>query len=166
VTADPTTASHEARHAAAALLLDLPITRASARPWGDSWGHVVVDLDPDRLREHALMVMAGALGDAGWPPDRPPDAEWQTKDAYQLDVLAKALELDQAGWHKLTADVWNLAADTRFERLELALTMLLERGHVLDKNTLTQVAAPEREQRKPAAGVKSRPPVQIATFAA
>jgi hypothetical protein len=52
------------------------------------------------------------------------------------------------------------------ERLELALTMLLARGHVLDKNTLAQLAAPEREQRKPAAGVKSRPPVQIATFAA
>jgi hypothetical protein len=40
------------------------------------------------------------------------------------------------------------------------------RAQARDLRLEALLAAPEREQRKPAAGVKSRPPVQIATFAA
>jgi hypothetical protein len=143
---DPATAAHEARHASAALALGLPITKATAIPDGGCSGRVEVEVDPGRLRDHALMILAGALGEPGWPPDRPPDAKWQTEDAHQLKFLAERLGLDQRGWHKLVADAWNLAAEPAFERLELAVATLLEQGHVLDRPTLARVKAIVKEE--------------------
>lgn len=70
------TAGHEARHAAASLLLGLPIVEASAIPdfayrsagrvlYAD-FGHIR-ELSDDEAHDLAVVAIVGDLGEPGWP---------------------------------------------------------------------------------------------------
>jgi HK97 family phage prohead protease len=132
-------AGHEARHAAAALLLGLDLHGATATRTAGRGAHVLVDLDPERARESIIVLLAGSIGDRdGWPP-RFPSKDAPTSDERQAAALAEHAGLDQAGWSRVCENAWKLAAEPRFERLEHAITHLLEQGHVLDERTLDHV---------------------------
>jgi HK97 family phage prohead protease len=137
-------AEHEARHAAAGLLLGLDLTKASADADGTgrvlpSWDRLDVG-DPDIARKAATMIVVGPLGDDGWPPAYPSKGA-ATKDERQLAVLAEHLGLDEGGWSRLVTEAWRLAGTREFELLEHAIEHLLSQGHVLDERTLNHVKA-------------------------
>jgi HK97 family phage prohead protease len=137
------TARHEARHASAGLLRDLPVTRASAIPNAASPGRVNVNLDGldrDSWRDWALLVLCGKLGDRDWPPAWP-NRNAETTDEQHLAVVVSYLGLDQKGWDELVTEAWDLSSSPAFERLENALASLLEQGHVLDERSLKHIHA-------------------------
>jgi HK97 family phage prohead protease len=68
-----------------------------------------------------------------------PSAKAATQDERQLATLVDYPGLDEAGWYKLLGEAFELSASREFERLETALTHLLEQGHVLDARTLKRV---------------------------
>ncbi len=132
-------AAHEARHAAAALALDVPLVEAAVNP--DGGGYVLPDWDlgdRDRIRDHARMILAGRLGGRGWPPAWPSKSA-TTRDERQAAVLADHLGLGQAGWDDLVAEAWALSDTSEFRRLETGIEYLLAEGHTLDGPTLKRV---------------------------
>lgn len=142
-----TTASHEGRHAAAALLLGLPITQATAVSDGHFAGQITLDLDSlaldhDLARRQALVTLVGYMGDEDedWPPDWPPTKGLKTSDEHALAVLADYLSLDAGGWNSLVTEAWQLSSKPEFARLENAIAGLLE-GHVLDERAMKHIHA-------------------------
>jgi len=140
-------AAHEARHAAMALLLAVPLKEASAHATEDSLGHVLMDLpskwvrdlEPDLVRRLASVIAAGELGDdPDWPPEWP-DADAQRLDERQLASIVAHLELDRDEWKALTKEMRQHARRPEFKNMERVLDALLETGLVLKARQLKDV---------------------------
>jgi HK97 family phage prohead protease len=137
-----TASEHEARHAAAGLLLGLDLTEASADAAGNgrvlpSWERLDIG-DPAIARKTMTMIVVGSLGDRDWPPNYPCETA-PTEDERQLAVLAEHLDLDEGGWSRLVTEALQLSATAEFTRLEHAIGHLLAQGHVLDERALNHV---------------------------
>jgi hypothetical protein len=152
-------AGHEARHAAAALLLGFPVIEARA-DWPDPFGakaHVVgyirydagsVDWNtPATQRKSAVVTLVGdmstnrnpkAAGFTGkWPPAWPPtDKLGADSDEARLAEYAKSAALDEAGWDELCDEARRLARMDEFKQLTSVFEALLEHGTVLDARML------------------------------
>jgi hypothetical protein len=124
-------AEHEGRHAAAGILTGVVLTEAALTTGGGGYVQPEWDLaGPEALRAHTLMILAGRLGDDGWPPEWPSKTA-ATRDERQLAVLAEALELDAAGWCRLVIEIWRLASTRAFRLLELGVaTALVAQGRL------------------------------------
>lgn len=143
------TVHEEARHAAAALLLGLPVREASAVPDIAAFelGHIridggikyLADLDPAKVHDLALTVLVGQLGGPDWPPDPLPSPRAPTRDERQLARIVEHLDWDALDWRELVEEAYALAGDPEFQLLEHALASLLRDGHVLDEHTVKRV---------------------------
>jgi hypothetical protein len=98
-------AAHEARHVAAAMLLGVPVVKATAVPGFTPGGELDlghVRLGPERweyedVRRRALVTLAGEMGDRDdWPPPHPSHPSMRGKTPARLgndgDWLWKAIE--------------------------------------------------------------------------
>jgi HK97 family phage prohead protease len=149
---------HECGHAAAALLLGIPVESITAPYWrledvaggdpDDPAGKVVTpaidaESDPDAARRYALTLLAGPLADdrADWPPRWPLSSVPTPGDETQLGRLVKALELDRAGYAQLVQDAFALTTLRDFERLHAGLSHLLEEHGQIDAVTARRVKA-------------------------
>jgi hypothetical protein len=133
---DPEVAAHEARHAAIALMHGVRVTEARADyPLADTAGHVLYSADTDP-RENALMILAGEMGQPGWPPDWPSRSAPVGSDEHRLSELVDELELNQRGWEQLCAEAKNLVASPGIDQLASMIEMFLAKGHVLNEDTL------------------------------
>jgi HK97 family phage prohead protease len=151
--------THEAAHAAAALVQGLDVTEAWVeRHTLDSLEHadlsqpagaVTIRRDPDRLRETAIVTIAGRLeeGDPTWPPTRwPLSLAPMTPDEQDLGESVAALGLDEKGYHQLVADAYELCASREFEHLALAIGHALEIHGRLDSTALRRIKAIAEEK--------------------
>ena len=102
-TAVPAIAAHEARHAAAALLLGLDVKEVRAdNPTPDVGGYVRLTADSwRRPREHAIMTLASRWGDPDWPPEHP-SKQGRTDDERQL-----ADEIESIGRGRAATKTWS-----------------------------------------------------------
>ena len=159
-------ARHEARHVAAAMLLDVPVVAASAIPQIDgdelvSLGHV--NLGPESytyedVYNRALVVLVGELGDRDdWPPPHPSDPSMQGKAPAQVgndgDRLWKAIHalgLDELQYDLLVHEARDLVKRRDFRQLEVGVTYLLEQGHTVGPELLERVRDITRQETKTA----------------
>jgi HK97 family phage prohead protease len=137
---DPAIAAHEARHAAAALLLGLEVKEARAdNPNPEMGGYVALGHYPClRPREAGIMTLAGRWGDAGWPPERP-SKSGVTFDERHLADDVETLGEGQRGYELLVADTSHLVCTPEFKQLTDMLELLLARGCVLRKQQLEDI---------------------------
>jgi Escherichia/Staphylococcus phage prohead protease len=131
---DPAIAAHEARHAAAALLLGLEVREARADdPNPEMRGYVMLGRYSElRPRESAIMTLAGRWGDAGWPPKRPSKLG-STFDERDLADEVETLGQGERGYELLVADTRHLVSTLEFKELAEMLELFLARGCVLRK---------------------------------
>jgi HK97 family phage prohead protease len=151
---------HEAAHAAAALLQDLPVDSAEA-PFltladtedGDplaAAGQVRIgrcDDDAGR-RKTAIAILCGPLENSrsDWPPRWPLSDEPTLGDEAALVELVKALGLTRAEYADLVQDALTLASSRPFERLTLAVSRALETHGQLDEIALRRLKAISEEK--------------------
>jgi hypothetical protein len=157
-------APHEARHVAAAMLLGVPVVKASAfpeiTPAGElDLGHV--QLGPERweyedVRNRALVTLAGEMGDRDdWPPPHPSHPSMQGKvPARPENVGAKlwkaidALGMDELDYEVLVQEARDLVKRRDFKRLETGVGWLLEQGHEIGPELLERVHEITRQETK------------------
>ena len=138
-------APHEARHVAAAILLGVPVVKASAIPEIGADGELDlghVQLGPEcweseDVRKRALVTLAGEMGDRDdWPPPHPSHPSMQGKvparahnDGAKLWAAIDALGMDELGYELLVQEARDLVKRRDFRRLEVGVGWLLEQGH-------------------------------------
>jgi hypothetical protein len=157
-------APHEARHVAAALLLGVPVVKASALPEigadGDvDLGHV--QLGPERweyedVRKRALVALAGEMGDRDdWPPPHPSHPSMKGKvparahnDGAKLWKAVAALGMDEPQYELLVQEARDLVKRRDFKKLEVGVAYLLEQGHEVGPELLERVREITRKETK------------------
>jgi HK97 family phage prohead protease len=126
-------AGHEARHAAAGLLMGMRVIEARADiPTTKAAGQVLWDSREDGVdvRDAMVMLLVGPLGDPSmeipWPPAWPLDPNSRYWDSARLAEYAASIALTEHGYNKLCGDARRLSADPTFKDLEHTLAVLLE----------------------------------------
>jgi hypothetical protein len=106
---DPRIAAHEARHAAAALLLGLEVKKTRAdNPSPEMRGYVALShYSCLRPRESGIMSLAGRWGDPGWPPEKP-SRLGRTFDERNLADDVETLGRGHVGYQGMPADTARL----------------------------------------------------------
>jgi HK97 family phage prohead protease len=133
-------AAHEARHAAAALLLGLDVLEARADdPNPEMGGYVQLAANTWlRPRESGIMTLAGRWGDLGWPPENP-SKSGRTFDERNLADDVESLGRGQVGYRDMVADTERLVERPEFKLLTGVLESLLAAGCVLREDHIRLV---------------------------
>jgi len=158
-------APHEARHVAAAMLLGVPVVKATAVPEIRADGELDlgrVELTPERweyedVRKRALVFLVGEMGDrAGWPPPHPSHPSMKGKqptrpdnDGGRLWAAIDALGIDEPQYELLVQEARNLVKRRDFKQLEIGVTHLLEQGHEVGPELLERVGRSPSEKPRP-----------------
>jgi hypothetical protein len=142
-------ARHEAGHAVAALILQIPILEVEVGP---DRSHITVARyweDASECRDRMLMTIAGPIMADQALPDWPLDFGTEEGDERQMAVYADRLNLDAAGYRDLVLDAYRLTTSPKFERLFEATTGMLERRPRLDSRTVYAMKLLVGEQHAP-----------------
>jgi HK97 family phage prohead protease len=136
------TAHHEARHAAAGLLLGLPTKHARADyPSTGTKGSVTFTVDPsdgEQVRALAIATLVGYMDRWNWPPSWPQQSG-RRDDESDLASLVSTLRLDERSWTDLCDEARGLAARSEFKRLVESIAPLLESGRILGRAELKHI---------------------------
>jgi hypothetical protein len=157
-------APHEARHVAAAILLGVPVVKATAVPEFTADGELDlgrVELAAERweyedVRTRALVILMGEMGDRDdWPPPHPSDPSMQGKqparpdnDGAQLWKAIDALGMDESDYEVLVQEARGLVKRRDFRKLEVGIGWLLEQGHEVGPELCERVQEITRQETK------------------
>jgi hypothetical protein len=157
-------APHEARHVAAAILLGVPVVKATAIPEIGADGELDlghVQLGPERwtyedVRKRALVTLVGEMGDRDdWPPPHPSDPSMQGKqpartdnDGARLWKAIDALGMGESDYEVLVQEARELVKRRDFRQLEVGVGWLLEQGHEVGPDLLKAVQEVTRQETK------------------
>jgi hypothetical protein len=155
-------APHEARHVAAAILLGVPVVKATAVPEFTADGELDlgrVDMDGGRwayedVRKRALITLAGEMGDRDdWPPPHPSHPSMKGKiparpdnDGGQLWAAIEALGMGELDYAVLVQDARDLVKRKDFRKLEIGVGYLLEQGHEVGPELCERVREVTRQE--------------------
>jgi hypothetical protein len=157
-------APHEARHVAAAMLLGVPVVKATAipefTPDGElDLGHVT--LGPDRwvyedVRNRALITLVGEMGARhDWPPPHPSHPSMKGKvparpdnDGGRLWAAIDALGMDEPQYELLDQEARDLVKRRDFKQLEVGIGWLLEQGYEIGPELCERVREVTRKETK------------------
>jgi hypothetical protein len=155
-------APHEARHVAAAMLLGVPVVKATAVPEIRADGELDlgrVDMDPGRreyqdVRKRALVLLAGPMGEEkNWPPPHPSHPSMQGKtparpdnDGGRLWKAIDALGMGELDYEVLVQEARDLVARRDFKQLEVGIGWLLEQGHEIGPELCERVREITRKE--------------------
>lgn len=157
-------APHEARHVAAAILLGVPVVKATAVPEFTPDGELdlgQVTLGPERweyedVRKRALVTLAGEMGDRDdWPPPHPAHPSMQGKvparpenDGAKLWKAIDALGMDESDYEVLVQEARDLVKRRDFRQLEVGIGWLLEQSHEVGPELRERVREVTRQETK------------------
>ena len=157
-------APHEARHVAAAMLLGVPVVKATAVPEIGADGELElghVKLGPERweyeaVRKRALVTLVGEMGDRDdWPPPHPSHPSMKgkqptrpTNDGARLWKAIDALGMSEVDYAVLVQDARDLVARRDFKRLEIGVRWLLEQGYEVGPELCERVHEVTRQETK------------------
>jgi hypothetical protein len=155
-------APHEARHVAAAMLLGVPVVKATAVPEIRADGELDlgrVDMDPGRreyqdVRKRALVLLAGPMGEEkNWPPPHPSHPSMQGKtparpdnDGGRLWKAIDALGMGELDYEVLVQEARDLVKRRDFKQLEVGIGWLLEQGHEIGPELCERVREITRKE--------------------
>jgi hypothetical protein len=120
-----------------------------------------VELGPERwtyedVRDRALVVLAGGMGEKNWPPPHPSHPSMKGKEPAHAgndgDALWKtiaALGLDEIGYELLVNEARELVKRRDFRQLEVGVGRLLEEGYAIGPDVLERVREITRRETKP-----------------
>jgi HK97 family phage prohead protease len=127
-------AGHEARHAAAALLMGMRVTEARA-DWPEAKTLGYVRFAGADVRDVMVCTLVGAMGDesmkTAWPPAWPLNPDSKIGDERDLAKHAADIVLTEHGYNRLCDDARRLSTDPTFLKLEGTLSTFMEHGVVL-----------------------------------
>jgi hypothetical protein len=124
-------AAHEAGHACACVVLNVPIRLIDVAGDATALGRVRHDLEDitsrDDARKRMLIILAGSIESAdhwhevpSWPLN--PSA---STDEHNLDALAEWLGLDRKCYDEVALEALNLTLDPFYQTLHAAVTGML-----------------------------------------
>jgi hypothetical protein len=150
-------AFHEASHAAAMMLLNLPPKRVRTdAPREGVAGHCIIDWGEGgansfrKLRDMLTAIVVGGLtnGVGGWTFPIDPDrvALGSRSDARMARYLAEALGYDEIDWPLVLLRARSMADRPEFRRLVIAIGRELEEVEVLERDDLIRIHEAAREE--------------------
>ena len=135
-----TVAAHEAAHATAALLLDLPVLSVSVQADDTTKGRVKILYSDTHADMHKRMtVILSGIVESGDPPQWPLRTDRSTDEA-NLRQVADRLSLDAAGYSEAVRKALDLTTSTPYLRLHTAIAHALEQDGVLDAQQIKAIA--------------------------
>jgi hypothetical protein len=145
------TARHEAGHAAAAVLLAVPIRIVSLVPDATSNGRVTTmgGIDsPEMAVKHMIVGLCGQLEDAETWDEVPswPLYSHHSPDEAILAEMAELLGLDKAGWDRVFHLALEFSLSDQYERLVSVITGTLEHVPQFGPELIEQVHACVKER--------------------
>jgi hypothetical protein len=138
------TAMHEAGHACAAIVQGLPVSLV--RRWAPDTSRELgatylpgfaEDLDREKVRKAAIMVLCGPIMGDEDPPDWPL-SDTNTSDERLLKLFCEHLGLTHANYHGLCAEAYKLTTTQVFCDLFAAVTGFFETFPTLDRRILRE----------------------------
>jgi hypothetical protein len=146
------TRQHEAGHAAAFALSSgvVPIGVSVQQLKHSVGGDTHLDKadcdvsDPERARQAFLAIAAGPAVEKGYLPSWPL-LEGESDDEDQLKLLAEIMDLDEAAYEQLEAELWRLIERPDFKRLQRRFVAELE-SHAddLEADDIERIVAEEK----------------------
>jgi hypothetical protein len=141
------TPGHEGRHAAVAMLFDIPLVEARAGfPAEDGvtgyikFGHDEQPLDRMRLAEHAVVILAGPIGEKAGAPAWPPRSDDGMASSYSdekaLAHIVDRLNLTEAQYNGLVEITRTITSHSGIKRVADRIATLTGCGLTLNGQML------------------------------
>jgi hypothetical protein len=143
-------ADHEAGHACAAVCLGVPVRLIDAVGNGVSRGWVSHGLGEVASAEDAvkrMVIILCGLIESDWLPEWPLDPS-QSRDEYNLHVLAEWLGLDERGYRDVQLQALKLSYSPAYLRLHSAVTGTLDFTPRIDAALLEQLQTIVQRRRR------------------
>lgn len=138
------TCAHEAGHAAACMLLGVPVRLVDATGDATTLGrteHEGADGDPETRMKIILGGLVASAESISDLPAWPLDPDHGTTDERRLALLAKVLDLDAGRYGEIVDEVLALSESPEYKRLHIAIAHALEQHGQLDAIALRRIKA-------------------------
>ena len=144
------TSDHEGSHAAAALVLGLPVTSMRIGATGGAMSGISPTRTPVDLHRELVVTLAPWC-EAGVVPAWPPSPYALQPDERDVHALAASLGLDETGYKRVVGETCELVERAAYKRLKTALSHAAIEYGALDQRSIERIRsthdAPKPERK-------------------